>query len=337
MENLLEKTILRSSELPDPAADSIASDLPAEKTNAIAKIEQEFASGGNVWRWSAGWTTLCSYFPHQSVGVSPLTNVPLRGAELALPAPRKESQTAGKSIPAKAMAAPEGMIDFANADLNQVIDIYGMMVNRTVLRPAFSAPPAIRLRTTGRLSMEEGIYALETVLALNGILVVKDGEKFVQMLPLREAGSVKAAAPKAEPSAKLFDPVDVPSVGISVKTTPSPTPVADKIEDLRKQFLAFMHYPKPAERPAGRLLELYAGLTDKTAVKSRLDGVYVIFRGLNALTREELIYAIERTFALNDLAIVAVDEKTIQLGGLKPNRPRRTNTPQNAPPPIKTL
>jgi len=35
---------------------------------------------------------------------------------------------------------PEGMIDFRAADLSQVLDIYSLMVNRTILRPA-SLPP----------------------------------------------------------------------------------------------------------------------------------------------------------------------------------------------------
>ena len=42
---------------------------------------------------------------------------------------------------------PPGMIDFRQADLNQVLDIYSMMVNRTILRPATLPAPTITLTT----------------------------------------------------------------------------------------------------------------------------------------------------------------------------------------------
>jgi general secretion pathway protein D len=88
---------------------------------------------------------------------------------------------------------PEGMIDFRNADLNQVLDIYSMLVNRTILRPATLPAPTIFLKTQGRLTMREGIQALDAVLALNGITMVNVGDKFVKAVPEAQSGS--AAAP----------------------------------------------------------------------------------------------------------------------------------------------
>jgi len=85
------------------------------------------------------------------------------------------------------------MIDFRGADLNQVLDIYSMLVNRTLLRPATLPTPTIVLKTQGQLTMKEGIQALEAVLALNGITMVNVGEKFVKVLPEAQSGS--AAAP----------------------------------------------------------------------------------------------------------------------------------------------
>jgi general secretion pathway protein D len=78
---------------------------------------------------------------------------------------------------------PPGMIDFRQADLNQVLDIYSMMVNRTILRPATLPAPTITLTTRGQLTMREGIQALDAILALNGIAMVNVGEKFVKALP----------------------------------------------------------------------------------------------------------------------------------------------------------
>jgi len=88
---------------------------------------------------------------------------------------------------------PEGMIDFRNADLNQVLDIYSMLVNRTILRPATLPAPTIFLKTQGHLTMREGIQALDAVLALNGITMVNVGDKFVKAVPEAQSGS--AAAP----------------------------------------------------------------------------------------------------------------------------------------------
>jgi general secretion pathway protein D len=88
---------------------------------------------------------------------------------------------------------PEGMIDFRGADLNQVLDIYSMLVNRTLLRPATLPAPTVILKTQGQLTMKEGIQALEAVLALNGITMVNVGDKFVKVMAEAQAGS--AAAP----------------------------------------------------------------------------------------------------------------------------------------------
>jgi general secretion pathway protein D len=78
---------------------------------------------------------------------------------------------------------PQGMIDFRSADLTQVLDIYSMMVNRTILRPATLPAPTVTLTTRGQLTMREGIQALEAVLALNGITMINMGDKFVKAMP----------------------------------------------------------------------------------------------------------------------------------------------------------
>ncbi len=88
---------------------------------------------------------------------------------------------------------PEGMIDFRNADLNNVLDIYAMLVNRTILKPSSLPAPAIFLKTQGRLTVREGIQALDAVLALNGITMVNVGKKFVKAVPEAQSGTVGGA------------------------------------------------------------------------------------------------------------------------------------------------
>jgi general secretion pathway protein D len=100
-------------------------------------------------------------------------------------------------VPAPANSAleeplPQGMIDFRSADLSQVLDIYSMMVNRTILRPATLPAPTITLTTRGQLTVREGIQALEAVLALNGITMVYMGDKFVKAMPEAQGNTAGA-------------------------------------------------------------------------------------------------------------------------------------------------
>ena len=87
----------------------------------------------------------------------------------------------------------EGMINFQGADLNQVLEIYSMLVNRTVLRQATLPAAPIVLKTQGQLTKREGIQALDAVLALNGVTMVNVGEKFVKAVA--EAQGNTAGAP----------------------------------------------------------------------------------------------------------------------------------------------
>jgi general secretion pathway protein D len=96
---------------------------------------------------------------------------------------------------------PQGMIDFRSADLNQVLDIYSIMVNRTILRPATLPAPTITLTTHGQLTVREGIQALEAVLGLNGITMVNMGDKFVKAMPEAQGNTAGARFDTNSPAA----------------------------------------------------------------------------------------------------------------------------------------
>ena len=110
---------------------------------------------------------------------------PVNPAKPATPAPAAAN-------PALEEPLPQGMIDFRAADLTQVLDIYSMMINRTILRPATLPAPTITLTTRGQLTMREGIQALEGVLALNGITMVNMGDKFVKAMPEAQGNTAGA-------------------------------------------------------------------------------------------------------------------------------------------------
>jgi hypothetical protein len=322
---LVGRTVLMPASLP-ALPDSLVSDLPGNKTKAVAKIEEAFADKG---------IAVVQDGPH-FVRLVPkrelhsLTNAPLRGVELALakgPDPASKGQA----------AMPPGVINFSGADLNQVLSIYATLRQKTILRPAILPWATVRLKTQGRLTREEVLYALETVLALNGVALVDDGAKFVQVVPIGQRAQVKTNCPAPEPGAKQFDPNKVPAMGVTVRKSPrnEMERLDQEYERLRTAVYQFMHMREPQKNSSLRLLELYARLADKTAVAStNFDGVAVNFHVETPLTRSELLYAIETTLRLNGLGIVLVDDRKVRLSwaaqtpspiSLKPREPRRAD------------
>jgi hypothetical protein len=235
-------------------------------------------------------------------------------------AKRAQVMTRAPELAPGAKPTPFGSIDFPATDADQALAIYAAMRQRTVLRARTLPSPPITLKTRGPLTREEAAYAIATVFALNGISLVDDGTKFVQVVLTAQWPPVQAHAPKAEPGAKLFDPKKVPSMGVSKNHWPltEKERVEQELEQLRKAFYEFMHLADPAKRPSGQLLKLYAGLASKTAVPSKdFDGLPVWFHVETPLTRSELLYAIETTFTLHRLAIIPVDDHSIRLGRLE--------------------
>jgi hypothetical protein len=256
-----------------PNSPKLKKRIASQKTTMTSKgVEIELPACSNssqrIWPRSTAIASACAFSE--------------RWAELA---PSKARET-----------MPAGSIHLGQADLNQVLSIYAQMSERTVLRLATLPAPPVSLKTQCVLSKEEALYAFATVLALNGICVVDDRAKFVQVVPMAQQAQVKTHAPKPEPGARLFDPEKVPSMGVS--DSPS--------------------RPTETDRSAARrLLELYAGLAGKTAVAStNFDGASIWFHVETSLTRGELLYAIETTFTLNGLAIIPVDDHRIRVGRL---------------------
>ena len=235
-------------------------------------------------------------------------------------AQRTQVKTGAPEPEARPGVMPAGTIDFSGADLNQVIAIYSAMRQRTILRPASLPAPTITLKSQCPLSQEEAAYAIAKVFELNGICLVDDGPKLVQVVPMAQRWAVQAHASRPEPGAKLFDPKKVPSMGVSNSYQPltEGERLEQEFEKLRKAFYEFVHLPDPAKRSAQRLLGLYASLAGKAAVPStNFYGATIWFHVETPLTKSELLYAIETTFALHGLAIIPVDDRRVQLGRLE--------------------
>ena len=109
------------------------------------------------------------------------------------------------NLPAEEIIPP-GMIDFRQADLNQVLQLYAELVNRTVLRPAALPAPQIVLKTQTPLTKREAVQALDAVLGMNGIVMINIGDKFVKADQL-------ASAPQAGQKIATNDPSFFPELG----------------------------------------------------------------------------------------------------------------------------
>ena len=300
---LLGKTILGPSGLPS-LPDWTVSDLPPNKTNAIAFLENEFSKNGiSVVQDGSSFVRLIPSGAWQAG----LSNAPLRGAQL-------------RASPSKELI-PAGAVNFPGSDLIQVLDIYATLKNRTILRTRFLPPQVVRLKTQCALTRGELVYALETVLALNGISTVDDGQAFVQIVPIQLLYQVNTNAPAADPGTRLFDPKKVTSMG-DWETPRVQTKLEHDLERWRKAFYEFIRLNGMRNSSAQRLLELYANLTDKKAEPSKdYESQPIWFHVTTPLSKSELLYAIETTFALNSLAITRVGEGAARLGpNMKPGK-----------------
>ncbi|HZO84038.1 MAG TPA: secretin N-terminal domain-containing protein, partial [Verrucomicrobiae bacterium] len=101
---------------------------------------------------------------------------------------------------------PPGLIKFQEADLTHVLDFYQDLTGRTVLRPATLPTTKITLRTQVPLTRREAVQALDSILSMNQITMVPQGEKFVKAVP----------APQSPQEAREFNQLphmDIPNSG----------------------------------------------------------------------------------------------------------------------------
>ncbi|MDB4459273.1 hypothetical protein N9059_01745 [bacterium] len=98
-----------------------------------------------------------------------------------------KTSNAGVSIPDPETILAPGFLNFKNMDLEQVLDIYSDLVQKTVLRSSQGTETQITIQAKGKLTKLEGVQALDTILAMNGITVIPFGEKFVKVVPVAEA------------------------------------------------------------------------------------------------------------------------------------------------------
>lgn len=98
---------------------------------------------------------------------------------------------------------PPGLIKFQDADLLQVLTVYQELTGRTVLRPNNLPLTKISITSQTALTRREAISALDSILAMNQVTMVPQGEKFVKAVP--QASANTEAAPFNELPAEAFE------------------------------------------------------------------------------------------------------------------------------------
>ncbi len=77
--------------------------------------------------------------------------------------------------------------NYNNAPLDLVIQDYAAKTGRTPLISPRTPKVAITLRSQGKLTQEEWIEALDAILAMNGISVLRQRDRFLKVVPSQEA------------------------------------------------------------------------------------------------------------------------------------------------------
>ena len=152
---------------------------------------------------------------------------PPPGFNVEAPAPANTAvapSVAGAVAPGAAGAAPNanaaaagnpdeevfgpGFIKFNDADLVQVLEIYQELTGRTVLKPNSLPATKINIRSQTQLTRREAIQALDSILSLNQITMIPQGDKFVKAVPqgsaFQEAGPFNDLPTELLPEAGVF-------------------------------------------------------------------------------------------------------------------------------------
>ena len=226
-------------------SESLASRMQADPVEAAALLERELSGLGYS----------CIPDGQKFVRIiaaadkdKPRTNPPPRNPQSARVAPNDEETNT---------------LSFPGMDLNTFLDVYAGVAGRTILRAANLQSPPLQLVSVTPLTSGELVYAMGVVLQLNGLAVIADGDKFIQLVRQDEASTVQTNAPKSPPGARAIARSEVPvlpSASPLRASAPRPTPIG------------FGRNPVPTPRPghAGRFDEI---LRERGAEIFRVFGV----------------------------------------------------------------
>ena len=191
-------------------------------------------------------------------------------------APGGKAAAPSANAVATASAAKEEGGEASSSDLNfkdapgeMVFEVYGKLVGRTVLKDPQTPTVTITLQSLPgqKLTKEEQIRAIETVMEMNGVHFEQYGEKFVRALPRK----------------------DVRKVGIPLITSPTDEPL-DEVENVVSMMLDFKNIPVDEAQKA---LEGFKSNSGLLQVFERTNKILVTDSQMNINRMVEIARAID--------------------------------------------
>jgi hypothetical protein len=191
-------------------------------------------------------------------------------------------------------------LHFKSADLLQVLDIYQMLSDRTVLKPANLPGTKIDLQTE-RLATTEALRVLDQSLLSKGIVTQSRGGQFAFVVQANQTNrlSLIPDPPAAAPGAEVFP------AGLI------------KFQDA----------------DVSQVLEICQELRGRTVLKpSNLPAAKISVRSQTAMTRDQAIWMLDAVLALADIAMIPHGDKfALVLPGIENRRAPATASPSIPP------
>ncbi len=136
-------------------------------------------------------------------------------AQTTPPAPVAPSAQPAGAVPAPALAGSDrvGPVVLRDETLPQVLDLLQRWTGKSILRPQALPASTYNLTLPATATRDEALQALETLLSLNGVAVIAQGERFLKIVPNAAAraeapalieGSTLGLAPSGKVAAKVF-------------------------------------------------------------------------------------------------------------------------------------
>jgi hypothetical protein len=175
------------------------------------------------------------------------------------------------------------------ADLNDTLDLYATLKDRTILvHPRVKSSP-VTLVATAR-SRREASTALENALQADGAKIIADGDKFEWIVPADAANSFAPANLPARPPAKES------STNHAASTLPAGS-------------IRFIQVGLP------QFLDVYSALTDRkwTQHQPLPIGLTFAFHNQTPMTKDETLHAFDVLLAWHGLKVVKTDDKSFEL------------------------
>lgn len=169
-----------------PTTNSPSNDLKTPARPAFPS----FPSPASASRTTAGPNPPAANIPAANTS-SPEAPVPagVEGTENTTPA---DMRRASEDVDLSEIIAG-GVIHYEKAPLDQVLEYYSELLNRTILQPATLPAVEITLKSQTPLTRKEAIEAIDSVLALNDITTIPVGTKFIKIVPTANAMTEGAA------------------------------------------------------------------------------------------------------------------------------------------------